>query len=684
MCLFVFLFLSTEAKNNAQYMGWHSSYVQQFRGLSADVTEEFLKNQTDWMSKNFLEYGYNFVCLDGWVWKATTYNTDGYVTKFNSSWTGGWTEMANYVHNKGMKFGMYYNPGWVLKSIADNTNNKIKGTNIPIKNITNNDKVFEQWYEIDPTLPGAEQYVKGMVDYFISCGIDLLKVDFLREYEWHYGHDGYVKLLQWIHEAADNKMLITLSMPIGANHLLSERINGDVVRVAGDYWNDGWQHTSAINAGNSYNNNWPLANNVFDGLIASSDITSKDGMIATPDYYTFNDPATVDEKKTAITIRIVSGSAVEFGDTYFDIGGDENANYLRNSELTSLNIEGFMGKPLSMDAGNVRSQTWQGTDIDGNRIVAMFNRNNSTETRSVSFANDLGLSNSYIIRDLWKHENSSIPVSQFTSSVPAHGVVIIKIYVTGNPLPYGNPKIPKSLIAANAPILNVNGRYSIINTNSIKNLNILGASVAEGASIVQRIYSNNNNNKWQFIPVEDGYFKIINKNSNKSITIKDESTNAKAEVIQSGFNNLESDKWQIAYYSPGIYYFVNKKSGKVLDVLDKSNFNDALIVQDLVNNETSQRFRINLVETLATDLTSNFEDKVFKIYPNPCNSFLNINVLNEIISDNARLNFFNINGVEVKNILLKNEQNRIDVSTLPVGVYFLKIGELSKSFVVCR
>ena len=180
------------------YMGWHSTYTQQFNEFWSGLPEQHTRNQIDWVAKNFKSYGYNYICMDGWIFGATRYNSNGYVTTFTDEWKSDWKEMADYVHSNGLKFGMYYNPGWVHKSVANNTNNKIKGTNYTIQSITHTDKSFDEWYEIDPNLPGAEQYAKGMVEYFISCGIDLLKVDFLVNFENDYDHERAMKLERWI------------------------------------------------------------------------------------------------------------------------------------------------------------------------------------------------------------------------------------------------------------------------------------------------------------------------------------------------------------------------------------------------------------------------------------------------------------------------------------------------------
>jgi hypothetical protein len=683
--LFIFNLLSLKAQNRAQYMGWHSTHAQGHLGLGGNISENFLKSQTDWMAANFLQYGYNFVCLDGWVGGATKHNGDGYITSYSNNWKGDWKEMADYVHSRGMKFGMYYNPAWAHKTIANNENNKIKGTTYSIKSITNPDIAWDTRYMIDTDKPGAEQYVKGMVDYFISQDVDLLKVDFLRNYEQAYGHDRYVKLIRWMNEAAGNKIIIVLCLPNGVNRMQDERRYGHAVRVVGDYMREGWGHTSSINQFNIRDNRWPMADNVFDGLIGSSDLTGigVNQFIASPDYYAFHDRATVDEKKTAITLRFIGGAAVEFGDSYIDVRGDENANYLRNSELTKLNLEGVIGKPLSRTLTDVRSQIWHAVDKQGNHIVALFNRGNNPETRSVNFKDEWGLSRSYIIRDLWTHQNSATPVSSFSTSVPAHGVVVIKIHVDTVPLPNGDPNPPKPLIPTGGQNILPNSLYSIINVNSNKCLTVSGASNNEGAAIVQWTYNNGDNDKWKITALPDGYYKITNKKSDKVLTVNGSSTLDDATIIQSGSSILDSDKWHIADYGDKTYIFINKKSGKVFNIPNSSTTDGTGIVQFPANGATNQRFRLNSVGTLSTN-TSQLVDNTFKVSPNPSSNVLTISIHEEKIKDNIKLEIYNITGSVIKSLTIESKTTNIDVSNFSVGVYFLKGKEINQKIIVAR
>jgi hypothetical protein len=57
-------------------------------------------------------------------------------------------------------------------------------------------------YMVNPDAPGSKEYVQGMIKFYISVGVDLIKIDFLRYYENVYGHEAVTKLYGWIREAA--------------------------------------------------------------------------------------------------------------------------------------------------------------------------------------------------------------------------------------------------------------------------------------------------------------------------------------------------------------------------------------------------------------------------------------------------------------------------------------------------
>jgi alpha-galactosidase len=64
---------------------------------------------------------------------------------------------------------------------------------------------------------------------------------------------------------------------------------------------------------------------------------------------------------------------------------------------------------------------------DGSLAVGLFNYSNKTETGSIRWA-DLKISGPHIVRDLWRQKDLGTFPDKFESEVPAHGVVLVRIF----------------------------------------------------------------------------------------------------------------------------------------------------------------------------------------------------------------------------------------------------------------
>ena len=116
-----------------------------------------------------------------------------------------------------------------------------------------------------------------------------------------------------------------------------------------------------------------------------------------------------------ISLQLVAGGPVAIADQFHNIA--DNARFYQNRELLALNADRFVGKPLSVDPNDVRSQTWFGQLSDGDYIVALFNRDSTFVHRSLRFS-ELGLQGSYKLRDLWRHADEGVADSVAVSLKP--------------------------------------------------------------------------------------------------------------------------------------------------------------------------------------------------------------------------------------------------------------------------
>ena len=241
------------------------------------IPEKLWKANIDWVTTNFKSFGYDMVSNDGWIENAQTINTNGYITKYNDSWINGFAYWSDYLKKRDMKLGVYYNPMWLTKA-AFNQNVTVKGTGYQTKDIVGETSFNGELYWVDVALPGAKEWIQGYVNYFIDLGATYLRIDFLENYEKNYGTVKYAQALQWIKEAASDRILLSLVMPNCYNHGQTELLFGDMIRIDDDCFNGGWDFVSARKRG-TWQPHWPQYGNAFDGFVSFADIGGRGQMI---------------------------------------------------------------------------------------------------------------------------------------------------------------------------------------------------------------------------------------------------------------------------------------------------------------------------------------------------------------------------------------------------------------------
>lgn len=395
--------------------------------LNKPMTELRWKNNIDWMAETFRDYGYDMICNDGWIEAAQTVDANGYITKYNSGWVHDFSYWNDYIESKGMKAGIYYNPLWLTRT-AYAENCPVKGAGgITARQITGYHAFNGELHWVDVDKPGAEQWVKGYVRHFIDLGAKYLRIDFLENYEKNYGTERYEKALKWIAEEAGDEIFLSLVMPNCWNHGQTELKYGDMIRISDDCFEGDWDFVSGRRRG-QHKDDWPQYGNVFDGMVAFSDIAGKGRLIMDGDFMRLNRLANTAERRFLFSLMIMGGSALAIADQY-DTADEEIEAVYKNEELLALNEAGFSARPLTQDLNDPRSSVWVGTIGDGEFIVGFFNREDIQQEFRISFPDDLGVgqSESMMVRDLWEHNDVGVTKGSFKSVLEPHSCRILRI-----------------------------------------------------------------------------------------------------------------------------------------------------------------------------------------------------------------------------------------------------------------
>jgi alpha-galactosidase len=229
-------------------MGWNS-----WDCYGPTVVEDEVKANADYMAANLKKFGWQYIVIDI-RWYVENDKSGGYnevdpvfvldyygryqpaVNRFPSAANGkGFKPMADYVHSKGLKFGIHIMRGISVEAVKKNT--PILGTNLRAQDIYSplgQCVWLRDNYTVDSKKDGAQEYYNSLFQLYASWGIDFVKVDDL---------SGRFPEIEMIRKAIDNsERPIVLSIsPGGSQPEDAEflRDHANMWRTTDDFW-DNW------------------------------------------------------------------------------------------------------------------------------------------------------------------------------------------------------------------------------------------------------------------------------------------------------------------------------------------------------------------------------------------------------------------------------------------------------------
>ena len=231
-------------------MGWNS-----WDCFGPTVTEEEVKANADYMAKHLLPFGWEYIVVDirwyvendkahGYNEKDAIFSMDANgrflpaVNRFPSSAGGqGFKPLADYIHSKGLKFGIHIMRG--IPKLAVERNTPIRNSSATARDVYS-DKVLCAWLgdmsSIDPAKSGAQAYYNSLFELYASWGVDFVKVDDLsRPY-----HKEEIEMIRHAMDHCGRSMVFSTSpgeTPIeNAGHISR---HAQMWRIIDDFW-DNW------------------------------------------------------------------------------------------------------------------------------------------------------------------------------------------------------------------------------------------------------------------------------------------------------------------------------------------------------------------------------------------------------------------------------------------------------------
>ncbi len=237
-------------------MGWNS-----WDCFGCTVTEDLTRANADYMAEKLARHGWEYIVVDiqwyepqstGWNYSPNPKPVlDEYgrlwpvPAKFPSSTEGrGFKPLADYVHSKGLKFGVHLMRGIPREAVRRNT--RILGSDRTAAQIADTNSTCSwnpDMYGVDMSKPGAQEYYDSVFQLLASWGVDYVKVDDIaRPYS---DHRPEIEAIRKAIDRSGRPMVLSLSpgpTPLSEGPHVIEHAN--LWRLTDDFW-DEWRHLRA-------------------------------------------------------------------------------------------------------------------------------------------------------------------------------------------------------------------------------------------------------------------------------------------------------------------------------------------------------------------------------------------------------------------------------------------------------
>lgn len=415
-------------------MGWNS-----WDCYGPTVTEAEVKANADYMSTHLKKYGWQYIVVDirwyvgndkahGYNETNPDYTVDEYgrfqpaVNRFPSAAGGkGFKPLADYLHSKGLKFGIHIMRG--IPIIAVNRNLPIKGTKVTAKDIYSEKdqcKWLKDMYTIVPGREGAQEYYNSLFELYASWGLDFVKVDDLSSPIYFAGE---VEMIRKAIDRCGRKIVLSTSpgeTPIDHAQHVQEHAN--MWRTVGDFW-DNWpqlkEHFEVFDRWNKWRAKgaWPDGDMLPMGRIGIRAERGNPRMAA----------FTKDEQYTLMTLWCIFKSPLMFGGNLPD-NDPFTLSLLINKRVLGVLNKSEHNRPLFNEA---EKAAWIADELaTGVKYLAVFNKKDDPSAVRIPVdLKQLGVQASCTITDLWSGKSLGVFSREFAPEINRHGAGLYKIVV---------------------------------------------------------------------------------------------------------------------------------------------------------------------------------------------------------------------------------------------------------------
>lgn len=359
-------------------MGWNSwNQVRCF-----DLNEDVVKKAADALVRLGLnELGYQYVVVDD-CWQAPTRDENGALQAHPDRFPSGLKALADYVHAKGLKFGLYLAPGSQTCAM--------------------------HWDKYPATGIGSYGHERQDAEMLAEIGVDYLKYDWCRADET----DGLTHV--------DTFSLMRDELA---------RLDRPIVFSISEYGHtEPWTWAAGIaNLWRTTEDIWPSWESIAEIINNQADLHSysRPGAWNDPDMLQVgNGPMTADETKAHVGMWAMLAAPLMIGTNLDDIAA-EVLEALSNHEVIAINQD-----PLGEQARRIRGgdgQVWVRDLAGGEIAVALLNMGEADLTIETTLEEIDAAAGTWSVRDASAHQNLQPTTNPIAATVPPHGVTILRL-----------------------------------------------------------------------------------------------------------------------------------------------------------------------------------------------------------------------------------------------------------------
>ncbi len=410
-------------------MGWNS-----WDCFGPSVREDEVKANADYMAQHLLKFGWDTIVVDI-QWYEPAAKSHGYrpnaelvmdeygrllpaLNRFPSAANrAGFKLLADYVHSKGLKFGIHILRGIPRQAVRLNL--PIYNSSYHAGDVANTASVsswIDDMYGIDMSKPGAQAYYDSIAELYASWDVDFIKADdILYPY-----HEAEISGLSQAIRRTNRPIVLSLSpgVEMTTDHYPHLQQNCELFRISADFW-DRW-----VDLKDQLANCHKWENFTGVGCWADADMLPLGHIgIRAERGDDRQSLFTRDEQITLMTLWVISRSPLMFGG---DLPGNDDftLGLMTNDEVLQVHRASQDNRQLFQHGDHI---AWIAKSTESeDQYLALFNIGDETSVIEVDLSL-LGNGASYNTRDLWNKADVGRVQGKWSQELAPHAACFYRL-----------------------------------------------------------------------------------------------------------------------------------------------------------------------------------------------------------------------------------------------------------------